>query len=284
MSLRWLWLGLAVTGCAAPVTLRNSTLQVTLQPRLGRVTHIALPWDSRVLHFDPVSQENIGGEFLWTVAHHYWKPLLGRTWPPPVVMDSGSWRICAVTDQMCSIERTAGAPLYLHTFRCYRITGHRLTITQRLTRTAPSPVPVTLWSILQINQPQLLTLPGPVRPVETAAWPALDNPNSERTVVRFTGAGNTAFKLCSSARPAWVEAQTAHSRIVYRVTASNFSTGYPDDNCATELWWNEAAGYAELELLSPERNLAPGETLANEVEVEFFPQPPPTESKSPSLN
>ena len=284
MILRWLWIGLALTGCATPVTLRNSTLQVTLQPHFGRVTHIALPWDSTVLHFDPASQENIGGEFLWTVAHHYWKPLLGRTWPPPVVMDSGSWHVCAVTDQMCSIERTAGAPLYLHAFRCYRIHGQRLTITQQLTRTAPSRVPVTLWSILQINHPQLLTLPGAARPVETDAWPALSNTNSDRTVVRFAGAGDTAFKLCSSALPAWVEAQTAQSRIVYRVTATNHSTGYPDDNCPIELWWNEAAGYAELELLSPERNLAPGETLANEVEMEFYPWPAPADGRSPALN
>ena len=280
MILRWLCIGLALTGCATPVTLRNATLQVTLQPRLGRVTHIALPWDNTVLHFDPGSKENIGGEFLWTVAHHYWKPKLGRTWPPPVVMDSGSWRICAVTDQMCCIERTAGAPLNLHACRCYRVDGQRLTITQHLTRTAPSSVPVTLWSILQINHPELLTLPGHARRVETDSQPMLCNTNSDRTFVRFAGAGDRAFKLCSSTLPAWVEAQTAQSRIVYRVTESNLATGYPDDNCPTELWWNEAAGYAELELLSPERNLAPGETLANEVQMEFYPRPAPPAFRS----
>ena len=271
MSIRLLCVCLVLTGCTAPVTLQNSSMRVTVQPRFGRVSDLTLPWENAVVHYDAASQENIGGEFLWTVAHHYWKPLLGRIWPPPVVMESGSWRVVAVSDRQCALERVAGAPLNLRAYRCYQLAGSRLTITQRLTRTAPSVVPVTLWSILQINHPHTLTLPGVVRPVEGSSQPVLSSTNHGVTVVNFAGAGDAAFKLCSDAQPAWVEATTAQSRVVYRVTKTNLTTGYPDDNCPVELWWNEAVGYAELELLSPERNLAPGESLENEVEVEFFP-------------
>lgn len=269
MTIRLLCICLALTGCAAPVTLRNPAMQVTLQPRFGRVAGIALPWEHDVVHFDAASTANIGGEFLWTVAHHYWKPLLGRIWPPPVVMDSGSWRVVAVSDRMCAMERVAGPPLNVQAYRCYRLAGQRLTITQRLTRTAPSTVPVTLWNILQINHPISLSLPGEVRPLESGARPPVSSTNQDVTVVSFTGAGATAFKLGAHAQPAWVEARTAQSRIVYRVTKSNLTTGYPDDGCPVELWWCETAGYAELELLSPERNLALGESLENEIEAEF---------------
>ena len=164
---------IALAGCARSVVLRNSMLQVTLQPRFGRVTDIQLPWERALVHFDAASKENIGGEFLWTVGHSYWKPKLGRIWPPPVVMDSGSWRVVATADQMCTLERAAGAPLHLQASRCYRLAGQRLTITQRLTRTAPSPVPVTLWNILQISHPVSLALPGPVHPLENTPAPAL---------------------------------------------------------------------------------------------------------------
>ena len=269
MTIRLLCLCLALTGCARPVTLRNPAMRVTLRPRFGRVANISLPWERDIVHFEPTSRENIGGELLWTVAHPYWKPLLGRIWPPPVVMDSGSWRIVAVSDQMCAMERTAGPPLNLQAYRCYRLAGRRLTITQRLTRTAPSAVPVTLWNILQINHPVTLALPGTVRTVESLAVPALASTNHDVTVVNFAGAGATAFKLCSSAQPAWVEARTARSRVVYRVTRADSQTGYPDGNCPIELWWCETAGFAELELLSSERNLAPGESLENEIEIEF---------------
>jgi len=103
MTGRLLGICVLLTGCAtysshrpATIVLHNESLDLVIQPDVGRIVKIEYQGRCDWLHFDPASTENVGGEFLWPVAHHYWKPLLGRIWPPPVVMESNLWRVVAV--------------------------------------------------------------------------------------------------------------------------------------------------------------------------------------------
>ena len=279
MTGRLLWACVLLAGCAtvaphrpATITLRNESfnLRLLIQPEIGRIVMIEYQDQRDWLHFDPDSKENVGGEFLWPVAMHYWKPLLGRIWPPPVVMESNLWRVVAVDTKSCTLTRDYAAPLNLRATRRYRLDdwAARFTIAQRLERLAPSPVPVTLWNILQVARPRSLILPGRQRPLNGGGGGVAAH-GRDTTEIDFAGAGHQAHKLCSDAQPAWLAAKRGTVSIVQRVLHSTGTGDYPDGGCPVELWWDARVGYAELELLGPERNLAPGESLENEIEVEF---------------
>lgn len=277
MTGRLLCICILLAGCAtynpyrrATIVLHNESLDLDIQPDVGRIVKICYQGRCDWLHFDPNSTENVGGEFLWPVAHHYWKPLLGRIWPPPVVMESNLWRVVAVDAKSCTLTRDYAAPLNLRATRRYRLDDQaaRFTIAQRIERLAPSPVPVTLWTILQVARPRSLILPGAQRSLEKSTGVVAAH-GLDTTEIDFAGAGHQAHKLCSDAQPAWLAAKRGDVLIAQRVIRSSETSGYPDGGCPVELWWDARSGYAELELLSPERNLAPGESLENEIETEF---------------
>jgi len=283
MTGRLLCICVFLAGCAtynpyrlATVVLHNESLDLDIQPDIGRIVKICYQGRCDWLHFDPDSTENVGGEFLWPVAMHYWKPLLGRIWPPPVVMERNLWRIVAANEKSCTLIRDYTAPLNLRATRQYRLDEQaaRFTIAQRIERLAPSSVPVTLWSILQVARPRSMLLPGTQRPLDGATG-GIAAHGRDMHEIDFAGAGYQAHKLGSDAQPAWIAARRGQVLITQRVIRSTGTGDYPDGGCSVELWWDARAGYAELELLSPERNLAPGESLANEIETEFCQVNPP---------
>ena len=74
-------------------------------------------------------------------------------------------------------------------------------------------------------------------------------------------------KLGSDSRRAWVAVQKGNMLLIERVVRQP-AGAFPDGGCAAEVYARADAGYADIQLVSPEKDLKPGERLENEIEVE----------------
>ena len=90
----------------------------------------------------------------------------------------------------------------------------------------------------------------------------------DETVEVNIGAG-TEHKLGSDSTRAWIAGE--RDGVVLLERASTEATGdYPDQGSRVTLYANTGLGYTEIETLSPEVLLKPGETLENTLTMEVF--------------
>ncbi len=271
------------------LVLRNSQLEVVLAPAVGRVASVRYEGGRNLLRFDEDLSaraaagdadggwRNFGGDWMMTSVQSNWPGWFGAAWPPIPAMDGEPWRGHAWTAddgaQHALLEREAGAPLHLQITRAFRLdpAATTLSIRQRIEALADTTVPVTLWNITQLVQPDRLFLPISKKSVFAEGYGILDfGPPPTHLLHRTTPgvlsldtAGTSEHKLGSDAPEGWIAAQCGEILVIERAATREPGGIFPDGGCRVELYVNAGLGYAEIETLSEERLLRAGETMEN---------------------
>lgn len=277
------------------LTLGNPLLQVTLLPSLGRIAGFQFGGLENVVRFDgalaaasltppePGHWRNLGGDWMFPVAQAHWAERFGERWPPPPFLDGLPWQGHAwISDDgaqhaLMSIE--VGAPLHIRLQRDLRIAPDSATVTirQRMERTAESDIPMTLWNISQVPGAQRVLLPVDEDSTFADGFAVLDfGPPATHLLHRATGGvltldvkNGTEHKLGSDSPRGWIAAQRDHVLMVERAETRYPGGAFPDGGCRVEVYANSGLGYTEIETLSEERVLQPGEVLENTLTISF---------------
>ncbi len=273
----------------------NPLLSVTLLPSLGRIAGFQFGGLDNVVRFDdalaavsltppePGHWRNLGGDWMFPVAQAHWPERFGERWPPPPFLDGLPWQGHAwISDdgaQHALLHIQLGAPLHINLQRALRVApdAASVTIRQRMERTAPSDLPMTLWNISQVPGAQRVLLPTDDSSAFPDGYAVLDfGPPATQLLHRATGGvltldvkNGTEHKLGSDSPRAWIAAQRDHVLMVERAETRTPGGAFPDGGCRVELYANSGLGYTEIETLSEERVLQPGEVLENMLTISF---------------
>jgi hypothetical protein len=274
----------------------NPKLDVVVLPSVGRFAIMRFADSGPVHRFDTnllaassarstEAWQNFGGDWVWPVAQKRWSEFFGSEWPPARALDGAPWDckawISADTSSCCTLRRRIGPPLNIDVSRMLKLdpTAARITIRQRIERYAPSDVPVSLWSISQLADAEEIVLPVDAPPEALGltllgfAPPPKDMvARCESSRVVRVGLG-TEHKLGSSSARTWIAGRRGRVLLLLRGAGEDPQGTFPDEGCAVEVYANKGLGYAELEILTPERLLAPGEHIENTVTIECHSLP-----------
>jgi hypothetical protein len=259
--------------------LKNDLIEVVIAPRTGRLIHLGFLDSENLLRLDERSLEeaqppdgwvNAGGDWVWPVAQPAWKQIQGRTWPPPDVFDNRPWSGRAWRSQDGSLNglmtQDFGDPVHVRLSRTVRLDpkAPHLLIRQRLERLERSSIPVTLWQVTQLREADLL-----IMAVDGEPLPLLFDPPPASAMARCEGAiaysplHGTEHKLGSNSTRAWVAALRGHDLLIVRAVEGDNPGTYPDGGCALQIYGNTGLHYGEIETLSREFVIEPGQTIDN---------------------
>ncbi len=267
--------------------LHNDQAEAVLVPALGRLVHFAALGKDSPLRLDPrlagrtpsVADRffNIGGDWLWPVAQARWASLTadGRDWPPPPVLADGPWTCSAWTDAdgaPCALlSREFGDPLHIQVSRLFRLEPGQasLSVRQRIERIQPSDIPVVLWNVSQIANAEHVAMPvdasskfrGGLKSL-MGKKPAQNQLGNCGDVAVYRVADGTETKLGSDSPRGWIAA-AKENLVIFESIRNTAQGAFPDGGCVVELYSNHGLGYSEIETLSPEVHLAPGQVLEN---------------------
>jgi hypothetical protein len=281
-------------GVTNAIVLQNRQLEVTILPSIGRIAGLRFGSLDNVLRFDadlaartagqPAEEDqwrNFGGDWLWPVSQAHWTAAFGRHWPPRLFIDGLPWSARAWTSddgaRTCLLRLDIGDPLFVTVSRTIRLDPEQpiLTIRQRVERTAPSALPMTLWNISQVAAARKVVFPVEENSRFPGGFGILDfGPPASNIVDRCAGGlvamdvmAGTEHKLGSDSPRGWIAAQREGVLIVERAESRAPGGDFPDGGSRIEVYANSGLGYTEIETLSEERVLAPGESLENTLTI-----------------
>jgi len=264
---------------------------------------IDIPEDAKQTWF------NIGGDWLWPAAQNRWKELAGADWPPPKLVGDGPWQAETWTEtggrQCCRLTRRYAPPLDVTVSREISIEKEpaRITILQRAERGGkasglrlkkgdplPFSAPITLWNISQVGGAERAFLPADEESAFEGGVKSLMGERPGKDLLVRVDALNVyragvkgEHKLGSDSRRGWIAAEKDGILIVEKIvrnlppvthrTATAAPLLYPDGGCRVEMYSNKGLGYTEIETLSPEVRLLPGQRLENTLVIELHSFP-----------
>lgn len=275
--------------------LQNRVVEAAVFPSLGRIGFFNFRGEPNAFRFDGGLAEwaasnpatpgadwrNLGGDWIWPAAQGHWSAHFGAHWPPPWIIDGPAWTARGWVNQddaqSVLIELEIGEPLNIMVQRHITLPADAasLIIRQRIERTAPSEVPVTLWTISQITAPDRVGLAVETNSAFIHGYRVLDfePPAPELLAQEDPGVlivdtrRAAEIKIGSDSPRGWIAAQRGDLLIFERAEGRANAVEFPDGGCRTELYANSGLGYAEIETLSEERVLAPGEAIENTLTI-----------------
>jgi hypothetical protein len=290
---------LAFEGWTNAFELQNPAITIVIVPSVGRIAKISYKGGNNLLRLDTGLQDNgdswinHGGDWIWPVAQSRWTTIAKTdpgfaggsaeaSWPPPSALAEKPWTGTAWKDAdgtlCCQMAREYGEPINIKVSRSIKLDKEaaRFTIRQRIERTAPSELPVVLWNISQIAGASRVVIPqGPNSMFEKGVKALLFAMPDDK---RLTSCGHALVydategehKLGSDSKRSWIAAQKGDVAIVERAISEDTQGTHPDGGCAVEMYSNAGLGYSEIETLSVEKKLLPGESLQNLITVDLL--------------
>jgi hypothetical protein len=282
-------------GWTNAIVLRNPLVELAVAPSVGRIVQLSFKGGENLLRFDsslqgvvPGSADeqtwlNVGGDWLWPVAQSTWPSFAGTDWPPPKALAEAEWTGTAWKDadgaQSCLLTREYGDPLHIRVNRLIKLDREaaRVSIRQRIERLNDSDIPVTLWNITQIAGAENVILPVDKGSMfEKGLQPLIFGMPGEEQLTRCNGAAvydatSGEFKLCSDSKRGWIAALKGDVLIIEQARGDTANGTYPDGGCTVEMYSNAGLGYTEIETLSVEVPLKPGESLQNMLVIDLIP-------------
>lgn len=271
--------------------LENDAATVVVVPETGRMMYLGLRDGPNVLRNDPgllgkaplkaSTWTNYGGDWLWPVAQSRWPGFSEADWPPPEVLRDAAWDAHAWREpdgrQSCLLVRYYGPPVNAVAMRQFTLDPGKplVTVYQRMVAVKDATVPLTLWSITQIDCPEQVFFPVRANSSFGKGYTVMmgDAPPGPMTdcdeVVACDLIKADLSKIGMDAPVPWIAARKYDVVTVVRA-AHPFSGEYPDGGCSLQLFAMGRGKYAEIETLSPEFHLRAGESLGNTLTVELL--------------
>lgn len=279
----------------------NHALYVAVHPARGRMVSLGVSGGKNLLHQNPPDRSesasaapherwhNFGGDWVWPVQQSKWEMVDGPgIWPPPKIFFQTEWEGRAILEEngWVGVEMTVSysEPLHIKVSRKFMFSDLYpgiLEVHQSITRLAPSQIPVTLWHITQMRQPDSVRFDtgGPSRfpdgfriiapdPGQTAPL-HLSKENGE-FIWKPRPSNNSKFgtdgRKIRATRDRWtlsIEISEEHPQ----------KGNYPDGGCSLAFFQGEIGPFVELETMSVEKHLAPGEHIHNRLRYHIIEQP-----------
>lgn len=292
---------IALYGHTNVLLLQNRIVEAAIFPTLGRVGVLNFRGDQNLLRFDtglaeastaalteaPADWRNFGGDWVWPVSQARWPAHFGANWPPPWLLDGPAWTangwINNDQSQSVLMKLEIGDPVNIIVYRNITLPADSstLTIRQRIERTAPSEIPVTLWNISQLAGVQRVALATETNSAFNNGYRVLDfSPpppemlNAEISEALVVNVGNIdEVKIGADSPRGWIAAQRGDTVIIESAKGRADAADFPDHGCRAELYSNSGLGYSEIETLSEEIVLAAGESVENTLTISLYRVP-----------
>ena len=257
--------------------LSNGTVEAVVVPAIGRVMQFRFAgqqdgpfWENSLLDGkapDSQSSEwgNFGGDKSWPAPQADWEKMTGRGWPPPAAFDS-----MPVTGEIKGELLILRTPIDKH----YGIQEERrlrlhpseaeMEIETIYHKKEGPPVRVSVWTITQLKDPELIVMPLPQKTIfplgynkQSAELP-LDL-KVTNNIVTCRRSPRVSTKIGSDAS----QLISVHPDVIFETFAAREpNSDFPDQNSSAEIYTNaDPLQYIELELLGPLHTLKPGDTI-----------------------
>jgi hypothetical protein len=267
-------------------SIRNETCELIVVPAVSRVMSFRLTGGPNVLWQDPTlagktfpedpkEWKNIGGEKLWPTQQDQFGRFtgLGRDWPPPWPWDAGASKAEAIENGV-RLTLPHDGRFGAHAVREFVLDPAQplVHVRQWIEKTDGEPAPMTLWTVMQVNNPQLAFIPsadgkyalmGPASPqiVARPSHISLGRDEKQGLKVGVSAQGQNGYAAALFAQPE----DHPHLLLVqsHKLSANGI---YPDKGLQAQLYTSPIsfARYTELELLSPLVTLKAGERLRDD--------------------
>ncbi len=222
---------------------------------------------------------NYGGDKIWPAQQTMWLFIMGGTWPPDLSIDGPPWRLIRQNKNSLVIESPTSKSLHVTIRREITLAASeaKLVIRNTMTRSAPSPFPVQIWSITQMNWPEYSLLGVDQRRDDIKA--AYTNLHGNKSInkddvtemdraIQFAPERDLLYaKIGTLGR--WVAA--VFEKDVFVQDVDYVPGACYVDGSSVQFYKEEK--YVELETLSPCVHLKPGESLSNVVTWRLIERP-----------
>lgn len=256
--------------------LHNRSAQILVVPEIGRVMQFsagawpgafwAHPQLNRDLSADPNGWINFGGDKAWPAPQDDWGQQTGAAWPPPRTFDHAPYD-AAVRDGRIELQSPVDPGYGVRVRRTIALAPREpvMTIDTVYEKVSGPPVKLAVWTITQLTAPERLfaqlpavsSFPGGYR--QRMPAPPRDLSVQGRLLGLARDPHDKTMIVTDADRLLWVG---AHQTLEIARAGGDPAGGWPDGVHA-QIYTSPAAAesYVELELLSPVRELAPGDSL-----------------------
>jgi hypothetical protein len=276
-------------GWAGAYRVSNDKCELIVVPQISRVMHFSLRGRKNVLWVNPdlagkvlpegKEWNNYGGEKVWPTQQSLFPTLAGRAWPPPWPWDGGESKVERI-DGGVRITTGHDPKFGAHLVREFVMDRReaRVTVRQWIDKTEGEPVPMTIWSVCQVDDPSVAITAAGKRLADGKRYRALGEASplmlEHETVVTLGRDAKRGLKIgvSSEGKTGWVAAEFSGAMLVISHPRVE-GTAYPDQGCDAEIYTSPGNGvkYTELELLSPLVSVRDGERLMEEQEWNLLP-------------
>lgn len=268
------------------VVLDNGIVHLEVAPEIGRITWFGwshggnLLWsgDYEKAREDRAKGEwgNYGGDKLWPAQQAKWPDIMPRSWPPDEFIDGSPWTVVKKEKLSVVIESPVSKYLGIQVRREIRLIrgAPEVVIKNTITRVEPNRYPVQIWTVTQVVPPTYVLLDiaeaNSDGRLVTELCPGsipLTKIMMNDTVAQFRTPTEKSRKI--GALGQWIagvyDACVLLQRTTYRKKAL-----YPD-KANVEVY--SEPRYVEMEVLSPEVLIKPGEHISNRVTWRLLKKP-----------
>jgi hypothetical protein len=276
-------------GWEGSISIDNGRLKVVVVPEIGRIMFFGppggpnllwtqselfgerLPDTGPALENDQPVWLNFGGDKVWPTEESLFPAVNGRAWPPDHFFDGARFGATQLED---GVEITSPVSDYCGARLVRRIRLRRdrpeLEIEQRILKvrdvpgTGLDPLPLTIWEVTQIRPPEVVLIPlvpagATFEPVHVFPF----EPRAQNNLKRFPGVAaffpSSGFAQKVGTRGDLALAAVLGSHVIVQEFRREPGGDYPDEDLSVEVY--SSPDYTEMELLSPQRRLRPGDSM-----------------------
>jgi hypothetical protein len=283
-------------GWSNAIELQNERVRLVIVPQIGRIMHYSFVNDKNVLYensklaglllkegdgFIENGQSispNIGGDRVSPCSDNYFETLTGSRRLADQWINNGPY--CAtIIDNGVQLESPVSPLLGVKLIRTIHLEPNttKVIIEQELIKVQPArsnmidTIPLTIWNLSQIRPPKSMWVPLQKKSVfkngfDVPAWPdalnhAADNIEINNNLLKLNPITENNQKIGIDA-DGWVAGLVDNVLMVQRFNL-NLGLKFPDGGTNAAIFSN--AEFAELECLSPEKVLKPGESIKHTI-------------------
>lgn len=270
----------------AAVTLANDNLYLTVIPEIGRITAFGRTGQPSLIWLDdsqaPAQAQrdgnwvNWGGDKVWPAPQTVWKWAFGGEWPPDGVIDGQAWTLLDQAPDHLTLESRVNPQLHVQVRRRIQLMPDRVEIQNTLTQLRPSPYPVCIWSVTQVRLPRFALLDcDPASPLPEPYLPLMNRRQFDHhwvspldSAIQYQGPDDKGTKIGTLGR--WVAA--VYDQLIFLQSTDFHPAAMYTDGSSLQVY--QSPDYMELETLSPNQHLKPGQTITNTVTWRLLDRPP----------
>jgi hypothetical protein len=264
------------------LVLRNGAAELTIVPAIGRLMQLALvepggargafwshPQIGPTLPADENGWVNLGGDKAWPAPQSRWEQIAGRGWPPPRAFDASPFSAEVASDGRVTLTSPLDPGYGLRVRRTIALdpAAPVATVETCYEKVSGPTIRVGVWTVSQLVSPQRLFLRLP----ERSAFPGgfaqrlPDPPRGLEVEGRLLSLERdpAAKTMIVSDGEAMLWVGEGPDLLIETIPEAHDPASQWPDGVHAQIYTSsdQALPYVELELLSPLRDLAPGEQV-----------------------